>query len=130
MKNLFAYGTLMCNDIMAEVCGASLSHVPAILTGFRRLCVRGEPYPAVIPDADAAVEGALYVNMPRSAWPRLDRFEGAMYSREVVQVERGDGAIMPAEVYVIRPEFARYLADEEWDFDAFLRLHKSSYLRG
>lgn len=119
----------MCNDIMAEVSGASLTHVPATLRGFRRLGVKGEPYPAVIPDPDAVVEGALYVNMPRSAWPRLDRFEGAMYSREIVQVERGDGAIVPAEVYVTRPEFVDYLVESEWDFEEFQSLHKAGYLR-
>lgn len=129
MKHLFTYGTLMCNDIMAAVTGAQLSHLPATLAGYRRCCVKGEPYPAVIADAASTVAGALYMNMPRSAWPRLDRFEGDMYSREIVPVKQCDGSVVYAEVYLTRPEFTGFLLEGEWDFERFLRKYKSRYIR-
>jgi len=46
--NLFAYGTLMAADIMAEVTGLSgLDAEPAVLPDYHRLAVRGEDYPAM-----------------------------------------------------------------------------------
>lgn len=35
----FAYGTLMCEDIMREVSGIRPSHVPGTLKGYRRRSV-------------------------------------------------------------------------------------------
>lgn len=129
MKHLFAYGTLMCRDIMAEISGLNLAHVPATLRGFRRVCVKGEHYPALIPNSEEFVSGVVYLNVPDPAWTRLDRFEGEMYLREIVQVERDDDLNIAAETYVARPEFMDYLVDVEWDFKAFLRINKESFRR-
>jgi gamma-glutamylcyclotransferase (GGCT)/AIG2-like uncharacterized protein YtfP len=129
MRHLFAYGTLMCNDIMAEISESHLSHISATLRGYRRICVKGEHYPALVPDVEGCVEGVVYLNVPGSAWARLDRFEGEMYSREIVQVERNDGLNMPAETYVARDEFMDDLVEIEWDFADFLRKYKESFCR-
>ena len=56
MENLFAYGTLMCEDIMQDVAGCRLSCVPAELRGYSRRRVRGEHYPALVEGRPA--EGA------------------------------------------------------------------------
>lgn len=64
MRHLFAYGTLMCDDIIAEISGSLLSHVSATLRGYRRMCVKGEHYPALVPEAGGSVEGVLYLNVP------------------------------------------------------------------
>ena len=129
MGHLFAYGTLMCNDIMEEITGSHLSPVSATLRGYRRMRVKGEHYPALVPDADGRVEGVVYLSISGATWDRLDRFEGEMYSREMVQVELNHGQAIPAETYVARAEFMGYLVDAEWDFAEFLRKNKGSFRR-
>ena len=128
-KALFAYGTLMCDEIMGEVSGVHPQSAPATLPGYRRLRVKDEQYPAVIPDTDGCVDGIIYRSVPPSVWDRLDRFEGEMYAREMVQVKLGDGSTVPAATYVLRPQFADRLDDEEWDFADFLRQGKGSFRR-
>ncbi len=127
MNHLFAYGTLMCSDIMAEVSGTSMPAAPGTLRGYRRLGVKGEHYPAIFPDRDGIVEGVVYLDIPPLAWARLDRFEGEMYSRESVRVALADGTAVAAEAYVIGHGFTDCLENEEWDFAAFLRNGKESF---
>jgi gamma-glutamylcyclotransferase (GGCT)/AIG2-like uncharacterized protein YtfP len=76
MINLFAYGTLMCEEIMYEVAGCHPAHDPGVLRGYIRRSVAGENYPAIIQDGESIVNGLIYYAVPGSAWERLDRFEG------------------------------------------------------
>ena len=121
MENLFAYGTLMCDDIMREVAGCRLSHVTGTLKGYRRRSVKGEYYPALVPDEDGRVDGVVYHSVPASAWERLDRFEGELYARRRVQIELNDGTALRADAYVVKPEYLDRLEPSEWDFAEFLR---------
>jgi gamma-glutamylcyclotransferase (GGCT)/AIG2-like uncharacterized protein YtfP len=121
MDNLFAYGTLMCEDIMGEVSGCHLSRASGTVRGYCRRSVKEEHYPALAPDDGGRVEGVVYQDLPSSAWIRLDRFEGKMYVRRLVQVEMIDGTTLPAETYIVRPEFLCYLEGSEWSFAKFLR---------
>ncbi len=129
MENLFAYGTLMCEDIMEEVSGCRLSCVPGTVRGYSRRSVRGEHYPALVLDEEGRVEGVVYRNLPNSAWDCLDRFEGEMYVRQPVQIELNDGATLPATTYVVRPEFLHRLEESEWDFVDFLSNGKERFRR-
>ena len=128
-KNFFAYGTLMCDEIMAEVSGVCPHGVPATLLGYRRLQVKAQPYPAIVANTDCRVDGIVYQNVPPSAWDRLDRFEGEMYSREIVQVRLRDGSTVQAATYVLRPQFRGCLDKAEWDFAVFLREGKGRFRR-
>ncbi|MDY6990752.1 MAG: gamma-glutamylcyclotransferase family protein [Thermodesulfobacteriota bacterium] len=127
MENLFAYGTLMCDDIMEEVSGFHLAYVVGILKGYSRWCVKGEHYPALVPDEEGRVEGVVYQNLSNGAWDRLDRFEGEMYTRESVEVELADGTTVPAAAYVVRAEFLNHLDQADWDFEDFLRNGKARF---
>jgi len=129
MENLFAYGTLMCEDIMAEVSGCRLSHMPGTLSGYSRRPVRKEHYPAIVKEDKGRVRGVIYQNVPESAWDRLDRFEGEMYARRRVQMELTDGATLQAEAYVIQPAYAHLLEACEWNFDDFLRNGKARFMK-
>jgi len=130
MIHLFAYGTLMCEDIMHEVAGCSVRSVSAVLDGYCRLRVRDETYPGLIRRAGAAVEGVLYRDIPKSAWKRLDRFEGAMYVRQSLRVRTEDGALVPADTYVVRPRDRHRLVAADWDFDEFLAGGKDRFRAG
>jgi gamma-glutamylcyclotransferase (GGCT)/AIG2-like uncharacterized protein YtfP len=130
MQDLFAYGTLMCEDILHEVTGFQLPAVPGTLKGYSRRPVRGEHYPALVPHEDGRVEGLVYRHVSPLAWERLDRFEGEMYARESVQVGLEDGTSLMTVTYVARPEYRGQLAHGDWDFGEFLRTGKVAFKRG
>jgi len=117
----------MCDDIMLEVSGCRLSHVPGTLKDYSRRSVIGEHYPAIVPDEKGLVEGVIYWNVPNSAWDRLDRFEGEMYARQTVQIELNDGETVHAETYVVQLAFLDRLNQSDWDVADFLVSGKASF---
>jgi len=127
IENLFAYGTLMCDDIMREVAGCRLSHGTGTLKGYRRRSVKGEYYPALVAAEGGCVDGVVYHNVPASAWDRLDRFEGELYERRRVQIELDDGTSLNAAAYVVKPEYLDRLEPSEWDYAEFLRSGKARF---
>jgi gamma-glutamylcyclotransferase (GGCT)/AIG2-like uncharacterized protein YtfP len=127
MRRLFAYGTLMCPEIIREVSGITQPGKPAVLHGFARYRVRGEHYPAITAQAGARVEGLLYDCADAEAWRRLDLFEGEMYLRSPVQVELADGSHCMAGTYVIHPNHLDCLEHSDWDFEEFLRAGKAAF---
>lgn len=120
-RNCFTYGSLMCTDIMAAVCGLAVSGQAATLTGHRRHPVRGEAYPGMVPAAGHSVAGVIYPDLPSVAIARLDAFEGLQYERRSVVVQLADGGRIEADTYVFRAEFAGLLLPGDWDFERFLR---------
>ncbi len=128
--NLFAYGTLMCEDIMAEVSGCRLSFVTGTLKGFCRRAVKGEQFPALIPDGTGIVDGIIYLDLPDKAWERLDRFEGRMYDRRKVEVVFDDGTVLPTATYVVHSGYEDRLEPHEWDFERFLLNGKARFQKG
>ena len=127
MKNLFAYGTLMCEDIMREISGFSFSCKSGALKGYSRYSVKGEHYPAIVAEEKGRVEGVVYFDIPISAWDRLDRFEGEMYERRLVQIGLMAGKRLFAGTYVVRPAFLDQLDRSDWDFSDFLHNDKASF---
>lgn len=120
-EHCFAYGTLMCEDIMGEVTGCRHVAEPGVLKGFWRCIVKGELYPGIIPREERDVPGIVYRDVSPEAWRRLDEFEGALYERRKVQILLPDGGYLWAGTYVIRPEFASRLEPVDWDFERFLK---------
>ncbi|MBD3317246.1 MAG: gamma-glutamylcyclotransferase [Chitinivibrionales bacterium] len=127
MENLFAYGTLMCKDIMAEVGGIKLRRLPGIAKGYRRMSVKGEQYPALIADDRNQVKGFVYRDVPAKAWSRLDRFEGEMYARRSVRIELNDGTPIFAGTYLAKPAYLCLLENSEWSYLQFLRSGKKNF---
>ncbi|MBP0465063.1 gamma-glutamylcyclotransferase [Roseomonas sp. PWR1] len=82
MTPLFVYGTLLDPDVLARMSGEpSLPRrmMPARLEGWRRVHLRGTPYPTLVEDAGAAVEGAV-VRAGPAALARLSDYEGSAYA--------------------------------------------------
>jgi gamma-glutamylcyclotransferase (GGCT)/AIG2-like uncharacterized protein YtfP len=127
-RNLFAYGTLMCEDILSSVAGCTPAFVAAVLKDHRRLKVRGEHYPGLVRYPGVRVDGVLYRALDTAAWTQLDRFEGAMYQRIPVTVECGDGTLANADTYLIRSESENRLEPVEWDFEVFLACGKEEFV--
>jgi gamma-glutamylcyclotransferase (GGCT)/AIG2-like uncharacterized protein YtfP len=125
-KHLFAYGTLMCQEIMVEVTGFPFRGVGGILRDYHRGTIRGEVYPGIIPRKGGVVEGLVYRDLPEEAWKRLDAFEGEMYSRTVVAIEIDDGTEQ-AQTYAVRPEFEHRVGPFPWSFEEFLESNKAFF---
>ena len=129
MAHLFAYGSLMCEDIMKEVAGVlSLKSVRADLAGYQRLEVRGEHYPGLVEKQEKVIEGVLYFVIPEESWRRLDAFEGEMYQRLQVEVRLEGGETAQAYTYAVREEHREKLAESEWSFDRFLEKGKGAFM--
>lgn len=125
--NLFAYGTLMCADIMRHVAGCLPSAMPVTLKHYRRCRVTGEEYPAIVRQEGFSVQGVLYLDVPEEAWIRLDRFEGEMYERKTVRTECEETTGMIAETYVMNPEFTSLLLLSDWTYEQFLVTGKKRF---
>jgi len=81
MTRLFLYGTLLDPRVLAAQSGeAALARriVPARLPAHRRVFLRGTPYPTLLPDAAAEVDGVVVQVGPR-ALRRLAAYEGPPY---------------------------------------------------
>ena len=93
MNRLFVYGTLREPGICGGVLGRVPGSVPAILHGYVRHGVRGEAYPAIIPQAGSSVRGLLYENLSTGELALLDAYEGDEYARSLVEVDTGQGTV-------------------------------------
>jgi gamma-glutamylcyclotransferase (GGCT)/AIG2-like uncharacterized protein YtfP len=129
MEHLFAYGTLMCEDIMLEVSGYAGTALPAILKGYRRYRIQGESYPGIVRDPKSDVNGVVYKDVPDSAWECLDKFEGEMYTRERVLINLSADEPLNAVAYVIKKDYRDYLIATEWSFSEFLKKDKTEFQR-
>ena len=128
MKNLFAYGTLMCADIMREVSGIHSSPAPGVLNDYKRFAISGESYPALVPSKPAKTNGVVYRKIPSDSWQRLDSFEGEMYTRTTIEVILMSGSKIKAETYLLKTEFRDRLLHKEWDFEFFLAFKKREFV--
>ena len=127
MNHLFAYGTLMCADIMENVTGQVFSAEKGILRNYQRYLVKNETYPALISEKNGHVEGVVYLRMTEPAWERLDIFEGEMYKKQIVNVMVYNSKTIKAMTYVLRPEFKHYITSIIWDYGTFLKSGKMSF---
>lgn len=125
-RHCFTYGSLMCDDIMAAVCGTAYPGQPARLAGHVRHPVQDEAYPGMVPGPGTVV-GVLYRNVDDAALAQLDRFEGPYYERRTVTVTLDDGSPVEAETYLFRPQYAHLLQPGEWDVAAFLVRGKADF---
>lgn len=107
--NLFAYGTLMWTDVLESVIGRRLQGEPAVLSGYCRLCVKGECYPVAVPCENNSVEGLLYRGITENDIVFLDAFEGGQYDRAEEWV---CGAL--ALVYVLSPAWKHIADSRSW----------------
>ena len=97
-EDLFVYGTLREDEVVRRVTGRTFPKAAGMLNGFRRF--EGPawfPYPYVMPQAGAFVEGMVLTGVDPECLARLDAYEGACYTRRRVRVDTGGG---PREAWV------------------------------
>jgi gamma-glutamylcyclotransferase (GGCT)/AIG2-like uncharacterized protein YtfP len=126
----FFYGTLLDPDVRRQVLGrgaGALAVEPAVLSGYRRVYVRGKTYPVVVPDPASAVEGCLMRGLDRRAAQRLIAFETDEYDLVERTVITASGGIVACRVFVagrralpsVRP----------WDYETWRRRHRAEFGR-
>lgn len=128
MKNLFTYGSLMCNDIMQIVSGMSAPHQKGLLDGYYRSQILGETYPAIVAQPGRQVEGVVYFNLSANALAKLDTFEGAYYTREEITVTCENMQLVSAMAYILKPDYHHILNGKPWNFNSFLATGKKEFL--
>ena len=127
-NNLFAYGSLMCEDIMRSVAGECQPLSAAILPGYQRLSIKGESYPAITQRTDSVVDGVVYTAISEAGLIQLDSFEGEMYQRVRRKVVLDNTQELMVFVYEIKPEFMNRLDNKSWSFKDFIEHGKARFI--
>jgi gamma-glutamylcyclotransferase (GGCT)/AIG2-like uncharacterized protein YtfP len=89
---VFLYGTLLDPGLFARMAGTRRPlrrAAQATLAGFRRVTLRGTPYPTLLP-GHGTVAG-LVVPLPPASLARLHRYEGASYTLVPMRVRTPRG---------------------------------------
>ena len=88
--NLFVYGTLMDDTLVAALIGRGFRKEAAVLSGYRKMTPAGG-YPYITPDASGVVEGFLLRDVDAEALRVFDGYEdeGRLYRRTEVIVSVG-----------------------------------------
>lgn len=97
---LFVYGTLLDTHRLARFAGRSIVPCPAELAGWRRVALRGTPYPTLC-RARGVVAGGLIV-VDAALLRRLSIYEGSRYR------------LVPVAARVLRAETARSVRAFAW----------------
>ncbi|GIX10399.1 gamma-glutamylcyclotransferase family protein [Elioraea sp.] len=98
---LFLYGTLTDPAVARRVAGEDRfvrEARPALLAGYRRVILRGTPYPTLVPDREAAVHG-LVTEVTPAVLRRLHAYEGPLYRFVTVRV-LCEGATLAARAWI------------------------------
>ncbi|TGD76208.1 gamma-glutamylcyclotransferase [Mangrovimicrobium sediminis] len=128
MQDIFVYGTLLNDEVLSILFDQPLSKVGARLPGYRRVTVSGQMFPAIRPDGNSSVEGALLTGLDQCAIALLDEYEGRFYQRESVLVYLECGTARHCQAYVFRPSYYDFLSDEAWCNERFREHHMGQYL--
>lgn len=117
---LFVYGSLLSPRIVRAVLGRAPRPLRATLQGYRRVSLRAQAYPGLLPDSTATTRGAVLCVDARELRV-LDRYEGELYRRERVVVRLDDGRTRSAQTYVLGAGARRLRTERPWSLEVFLR---------
>ena len=126
---LFAYGTLELPAVLEALTGRQFASEPALLAGFARFRLRGQPFPGAIPSPSASTPGRLYHGLDARSLALLDDFEGELYERQRVEVQSAAGGLRTAFAYVLAAAHAALLSSEPWQRERFEAEQLPGYLR-
>lgn len=125
---LFCYGTLQLPAVLEAVIGRTLEGRAAWLPGYRPCRVRGAGYPGLRPAGGAVTPGRLYEGLTPREIAVLDRFEGALYTRQAVTVRSDEGRWQSAWCYLVAAQGLAALTDEPWRLEDFRRTGLAAFM--
>lgn len=118
--NIFTYGSLMYSEVWQYVVNGLYASQKATISGYKRVAVRDENYPMLIPDnSQGEVAGVLYMQVSEQDIENLDAFEGAQYDRISTQVNIDASHIEIAEVYIANAVGLELALEQAWDQTRF-----------
>lgn len=100
---LFAYGTLLDEELASNLLERPMRAEPARLPDFEVLELESFRYPLAFHAPGETVEGRLYRDMTDDDYARLDEYEGVgqdLYQRAEVEVDAGAASLEPAYLYL------------------------------
>ena len=109
MQNIFVYGTLLNEEILKRLLNCVPQMDNATLHGFKRVQVEGEAYPAIRPDSESLVNGAVLYDISDHQLLILDDYESFHYQRKKVDVVLIDNRSIKCQTYVYKPQYYRCL---------------------
>jgi hypothetical protein len=107
---LFAYGELADPDELGRIIGRRVPSSPAVLPGYRRVCLPGFPFPLAMRSPRGAIHGRLYDGIEEWDLRLLDVWETTaegLYVRSLVAVEVAPGEERTALAYLGHPAGVR-----------------------
>ena len=127
----FFFGSLMDRDVLSIVLGRSVAHeeyVAATLPGYRRICVDGESYPALVESAEPTdcVTGYAMALRNEDEVSRVIFFESEEYAPQETLVLLEDGSSIRSFLCIAKPHCP--LRDAPWDFSRWQRETKALFL--
>ena len=128
MQNLFVYGTLEIPQVMNKLLGRVPVAESAVLRDYARYMLRKQPYPGIIKQEGAEVEGVLYRGISAKYLQILDRYEGRFYQRRIVHVKNARGYAARAWTYIVPLRYKNALSDVPWDRTQFIQEHLKRFL--
>lgn len=108
IERLFVYGTLAPGEVNAAQLAQVAGHwQQASVTGYYDVMGWGKTqgYPGVVldPGGESIAGWLLTSSQLHRHWPRLDRFEGSRYRRQIVRVRTATGKQLRAYIYCVKP---------------------------
>ena len=127
-NHFFAYGSLMCEDIMRSVAGECQQLSAATLHDYQRMAIKGESYPAITQVKGGVVNGVVYTGISDAGLIQLDKFEGEMYQRVERKLVLDNAQQLMVFVYEIKPEYIERLDNKSWSFKHFIQHAKHTFI--
>jgi len=128
MKSIFVYGSLMFDDVWNRIVQHRYEKHVAVLSGYKRLSVKGEHYPGLVKSFNSSVEGVVYLDVTAQDIKRLDKFEGDCYIKIPVTVTCETGQEVNADVYLFNKRNRRSLNNTPWDPVQFQEHHLRQFI--
>jgi gamma-glutamylcyclotransferase (GGCT)/AIG2-like uncharacterized protein YtfP len=131
---VFVYGTLLFPEVRRALLGREPATARAELRGYARYAIRSpgfEPFPVIVAEADAWVQGLLLGDLNHDEVDCLDCFEnvaGGLYHKLVLSVSSESRQIQGVVAYAAGPRLVESIA-EPWDPASFRRQGLSSFMR-
>lgn len=117
MQNIFVYGTLLSTEIITKLTGKTFKTIPAILSGFKKYCVKDCDYPAIIQMDDSSISGKVLENVDDESLKVISFYEGDEYVKQKVTVLINNG--YKEVIAFIWVKGTECLENREWDLHYF-----------
>ena len=126
MQNIFVYGTLLSPEIITKLTGKTFKTTPAVLSGYKKYCVKDFDYPAVIQIDDSITSGMVLENVDDYSLYVISFYEGNEYEKLKVNINLNDES---KEVLVfVWVKGQELLENKEWDFHHFQKNKLKYYI--